>query len=67
VYKKYEILWNVESDKWIIATEMREMKNYLRKSALKGLTADCVRRKMKIIKTVYSHELNKIMTSKKVV
>jgi hypothetical protein len=28
------------------------MKNYLRKSTLKGLTADCVRRKIKIIKTV---------------
>jgi hypothetical protein len=37
----------------------------LRKSALKGLNADCVRRKIKIIKTVYSQELNKIMKSKK--
>jgi hypothetical protein len=37
----------------------------LKKSALKGLTADCVRRKIKIIKTVYSQELNKIMKSKK--
>jgi hypothetical protein len=41
------------------------MKNYLRKSTLKGLTADCVRRDIKIIKTVYSQELNKIMKSKK--
>jgi hypothetical protein len=41
------------------------MKNYLRKSTLKGLTADCVRRKIKIIKTVYSQERNKIMKSKK--
>jgi hypothetical protein len=41
------------------------MENYLRKSTLKGLTADCVRRKSKIIKTVYSQELNKIMKSKK--
>jgi hypothetical protein len=41
------------------------MKNYLRKSTLKGLTADCVRRKIKIIKTVYSQQLNKIMKSKK--
>jgi hypothetical protein len=41
------------------------MKNDLRKSTLKGLTADCVRRKIKIIKTVYSHELNKITRSKK--
>jgi hypothetical protein len=41
------------------------MKNYLGKSTLKGLTADCVRRKIKIIKTVYSQELNKIMKSKK--
>jgi hypothetical protein len=40
------------------------MKNYLRKSTLKGLTADCVRRKIKLIKTVYSQELNKIMKSK---
>jgi hypothetical protein len=39
--------------------------NYLRKSTLKGLTADCVRRKIKIIKTVYSQELNKIKKSKK--
>jgi hypothetical protein len=31
----------------------------------KGLTADCVRRKTKIIKTVYSQELNKFMKSKK--
>jgi hypothetical protein len=37
----------------------------LKKSTLKGLTADCVRRKIKIIKTVYSQELNKIMKSKK--
>jgi hypothetical protein len=62
------MLWNAESDKSIIATEMREMnewKNYLKKSTLKGLTADCVRRKIKIIKTVYSQELNKIMKSKK--
>jgi hypothetical protein len=29
------------------------------------LTADCVRRKIKIIKTMYSQELNKIMKSKK--
>jgi hypothetical protein len=43
------------------------MKNYFRKSTLKGLTADCVRRKIEIIKTVYSQELNKIMKSKKVV
>jgi hypothetical protein len=41
------------------------MKNYSRKSTLKGLTADCVRRKIKIIKTVYSQELNKIVKSKK--
>jgi hypothetical protein len=41
------------------------MKNYLGKSAVKELTADCVRRKSKIIKTVYSQELNKIMKSKK--
>jgi hypothetical protein len=41
------------------------MKNYLRKSTPKGLTADCVRRKIKIIKTVYSQELNRIMKSKK--
>jgi hypothetical protein len=40
------------------------MKNYLGKSALKRLTADCVRRKIKIIKTVYSQELKKIMKSK---
>jgi hypothetical protein len=25
MYEKYEMLWNVESDKQIIATEMREM------------------------------------------
>jgi hypothetical protein len=36
------------------------MKNYLRKSTLKGLTADCVRRNIKIMKTVYRQELNKI-------
>jgi hypothetical protein len=41
------------------------MKNYLRKSTLKGLTADCVRRKISIIKTVYNRELNKNMKSKK--
>jgi hypothetical protein len=41
------------------------MKNYLRKSTLKGLTVDCVRRKIKIIKTVFSQDLNKIMKSKK--
>jgi hypothetical protein len=41
------------------------MKNYLRKLTLKGLTADCVRRNIKQIKTVYSQELNKIMKSKK--
>jgi hypothetical protein len=41
------------------------MKNYLRKSTPKGLTADCVRRKIKIIKTVYSQKLNKIMKSKR--
>jgi hypothetical protein len=41
------------------------MKNYLRKSRLKGLTADCVRREIKTIKRVYSQELNKIMKSKK--
>jgi hypothetical protein len=29
------------------------------------LTADCVPRKMKLIKTVYNQELNKIMKSKK--
>jgi hypothetical protein len=40
------------------------MKNYLRKSTLKGLTADCVRRKIKKSK-VYSQELNKIIKSKK--
>jgi hypothetical protein len=28
------------------------MNNYLRKSTLKGLTADCVRRKITIIKSV---------------
>jgi hypothetical protein len=64
VYEKYEMLWNAESDKWIIATEMRE-KNYLRKSTLKGLTADCVRKKIKIMKTVYSQELKKLMKLKK--
>jgi hypothetical protein len=41
------------------------MKNYFRKSTLKGLIADCVRRKITITKTVYSQELNKIMKSKK--
>jgi hypothetical protein len=41
------------------------MKNYLRKSTLKGLTADCVRRKIKTIKTAYSQELNKIVKSKR--
>jgi hypothetical protein len=41
------------------------MKNYLRKSTLKGLTADRIRGKIKIIKTVYSQELNKIIKSKK--
>jgi hypothetical protein len=42
------------------------MKNYLRKSTLKGLTADRIRRKIEIIKTVYSQELNKIMKSKQI-
>jgi hypothetical protein len=41
------------------------MKTYLRKSTLEGLTADCVRRKIKIIKAVYSQEVNKFMKSKK--
>jgi hypothetical protein len=41
------------------------MKNYLRKLTLKGLTADYVRSKIKIIKTVCRQELNKVMKSKK--
>jgi hypothetical protein len=41
------------------------MENYLKKSTLKGLTADCVRRNIKMIKTVCSQELNKIMLSTK--
>jgi hypothetical protein len=59
------MLWNVESDKSIRNARDGGMKHYLRKSTLKGLTADFVRRKIKIIKTVYSQELNKIMKSKK--
>jgi hypothetical protein len=61
VYEKYEILWNVESDKQIRNSRDGGTKNYLRKSTLKGLTAGCVRRKIKIIKTMYSQEPNKIM------
>jgi hypothetical protein len=42
------MLWNVESDKYTIATEMREMKE--RKKLLElnigELTADCIGRKV---------------------
>jgi hypothetical protein len=50
-----------------IATEMREMKELkkLEEMCVEGLIADCVRKKIKMIKTVYSQELNKIMKSKK--
>jgi hypothetical protein len=37
------------------------MKKLLEEINTEGLTADCVRRKIKMIKTVYSQELNKIM------
>jgi hypothetical protein len=41
------------------------MKKLLEKLSTEELTADCVRRKMKMMKTAYSQEVNKIMMSKK--
>jgi hypothetical protein len=40
------------------------MKKLLEEISIEGLNADCVRKKLKMIKTVYSEELNKIMKSK---
>jgi hypothetical protein len=44
---------------------MEEWYNFLRKSTLKGLTAYCVRGKIKMMKTVYSQEVNTTVNSKK--
>jgi hypothetical protein len=66
VYEKYEVLWNVESDEYRNRNARNErIKKLLEEMCVEGLTADCVRKKIKMIKTVYSQELNKIMKSKK--
>jgi hypothetical protein len=41
------------------------MKKILEESSTEGLSADCVRRKIKIMKTLYSQEVNKSIKSKK--
>jgi hypothetical protein len=41
------------------------MKKLLEEISIEGLTADCVQRKIKMFKTVYSQGLNKIMKLKK--
>jgi hypothetical protein len=57
---------NVESDKYRYRKARYEgMKQLLEEINIEGLNADSVRRKIKMIKTVYSQELNKIMKSKK--
>jgi hypothetical protein len=41
------------------------MKKLLEEINTEGLTVECVRRKIKMMKTVYSQKLNKIIKSKK--
>jgi hypothetical protein len=41
------------------------MKKLLEELNIEELTADCVGRKIKVMKTVYSQEVNKIVKSKK--
>jgi hypothetical protein len=63
---KYEILWNIESHRYRYRNARDEgMKKILGEVSTERLTADCVRRKIKMNKTVYSQEVNKIMRSKK--
>jgi hypothetical protein len=60
------MLWNVESDEYRERNARdEEMKKLLVGINIEELTADCVRRKIKMMKRVYSQELNKIMKSKK--
>jgi hypothetical protein len=57
---------NVESDKYqYINARDEKMEKLLEGINIEWLTADGVRRKIKMIKTVYSQKLNKIMKSKK--
>jgi hypothetical protein len=61
----FEMLWDVESDKYRYRNARHEgMKKLLEEINIEGLTADCVRRKINMIKTVYSQEMNRIMLSK---
>jgi ribosome recycling factor len=60
------MLWNVEIDAYRNRNARNDgIKKLLKELCMQGLTADCVRKKNKKIKTVYSKELNKIMKSKK--
>jgi hypothetical protein len=66
MYEKCKVLWNVESDEYRNRNARNEgIKKILEKLCVEGLTADCVRKKTEMMKTVYSQELNKIMESKK--
>jgi hypothetical protein len=66
VYKEYEVLWNAESDEYRNRNARNEgIKKLLEEMCVEGLTADCDRKKIKLNKTVYSQELNKIIKSKK--
>lgn len=58
VFKSIKVLMfeKIESGKWIIATEMREMREWKKLLHLdtEELTADCVRGRMEMVKVVYS-------------
>jgi hypothetical protein len=60
------MLWNVASEKCRYRnTRDNGIKKSLQEINIERLTADCVRRRIKMIKTVYSQEINIYMKSKK--
>lgn len=66
VYETYEVLWNIESHLYRDRTARDDaIKKLLCELNIEGLTVEDLRRKIKMIKTVYSAELNKIIKSQK--
>lgn len=66
LYKKHECLWNNKSDTYKNCKLKKiAIEDIMQKINFEGLTITIIKEKIRSIRTIYRHELNKIIKSRK--
>lgn len=67
IYEKYDVLWNTQSSQYRDKS-CRELAlmGMVQELNMENVTVDIIRSKIKMIKTVYNQERNKILKSKRI-